>query len=136
MKNAVVLIDAAPFKQYYNQHYGIELGTKKKIAAGALDAEAKEKEEEKKHSSHVNRKLKARSKGHKLDQGVSLHHHMTNGTISAYPLLKHSPQAATGGRWTWAYRLLFSVLDRCLAIDPEIHARSFWSIILAGVEMR
>ena len=29
MKNAIIQIDAAPFKQWYQQHYGIELGNKK-----------------------------------------------------------------------------------------------------------
>jgi hypothetical protein len=30
-KNAIIQIDATPFKQWYAQHYGIELGTKKPI---------------------------------------------------------------------------------------------------------
>lgn len=29
MKNCIVQIDAAPFKQWYQQHYGTELGQKK-----------------------------------------------------------------------------------------------------------
>jgi len=29
VKNCIVVIDAAPFKQYYEQHYGITLGKKK-----------------------------------------------------------------------------------------------------------
>jgi hypothetical protein len=29
VKNAIVQIDAAPFKQWYQQHYGAELGQKK-----------------------------------------------------------------------------------------------------------
>lgn len=28
VKNAIVQIDATPFKQWYQQHYGMELGTK------------------------------------------------------------------------------------------------------------
>ena len=71
VKNAIVLVDATPFKQFYQQHYGIELGTKKKVAAGLLDVEQKEKEEEQSHSSHVNRKHKLRLKSHKLDPAVS-----------------------------------------------------------------
>lgn len=31
VKNAIIQIDATPFKQWYAQHYGIELGTKKPI---------------------------------------------------------------------------------------------------------
>jgi hypothetical protein len=72
VKNAIVVVDATPFKQYYQQHYGVELGTKKKIAAGVLDVEAKEKEEEQSHSKHVNRKHQQRAKGHKIDTLVRL----------------------------------------------------------------
>jgi len=67
VKNAIVVVDATPFKQHYQQHYGVELGTKKKIAAGLLDVEAKEKEEAQSHSKHVNRKHQQRAKGHKID---------------------------------------------------------------------
>lgn len=38
MKNAIIQIDAAPFKQWYQQHYGLELGQKK----GAETADAAE----------------------------------------------------------------------------------------------
>lgn len=43
MKNAIIQIDAAPFKQWYQQHYGSELGQKKgedKAAAAAAETEA------------------------------------------------------------------------------------------------
>ena len=33
MKSAIVQVDAAPFKQWYLQHYGVEIGRKKKSAA-------------------------------------------------------------------------------------------------------
>ncbi|KAF8059180.1 RPS8 [Scenedesmus sp. PABB004] len=56
VKNAIVQIDAAPFKQWYQQHYGIELGQKK----------GQEKEaEETKGSNHVQRKMKERARTHK-----------------------------------------------------------------------
>lgn len=32
VKNAVIQIDAAPFKQWYQQHYGVEAGQKKRAA--------------------------------------------------------------------------------------------------------
>lgn len=73
VKNAIVLVDATPFKQYYLQHYGIELGTKKKVAAGVMDVEQKEKEELQSHSRHVNRKHQQRAKGHKPESAVSFH---------------------------------------------------------------
>ena len=127
MKSAIVQIDAAPFRQYYAQHYGLEvsflhkcvskravdpftklrscsyidgvgscyciceqfkligmpfthtddglclqIGLKKKTAAGAAaaakEAEEHAKEAEKKSSNHVQRKLKARTQHHKLDE--------------------------------------------------------------------
>ena len=33
VKSAIIQVDSTPFKQFYLQHYGIELGLKKKIAA-------------------------------------------------------------------------------------------------------
>lgn len=33
VKSAIVQVDAAPFKQWYLQHYGLENGRKKKAAA-------------------------------------------------------------------------------------------------------
>merc|ERR1712023_342915 len=48
VKSGIIQIDAAPFKQWYEQHYGIKLGKKKGD------------EEEKKLSNHVQRKLKKR----------------------------------------------------------------------------
>lgn len=35
VKSAIVQVDAAPFKQWYLQHYGVEIGRKKKVAASA-----------------------------------------------------------------------------------------------------
>jgi len=76
VKSAIVQIDAAPFRQYYAQHYGTEIGLKKKTAAGAAaaakEAEEHAKEAEKKSSNNVQRKLKARLQHHKLDEGLDL----------------------------------------------------------------
>lgn len=62
VKNAIVQIDAAPFKQWYKQHYGVEVGLKKKGAAAAVETE------EEKKSNHVKRKLRQRNQNRKLDQ--------------------------------------------------------------------
>ncbi|MBA0759350.1 hypothetical protein Gotri_022252, partial [Gossypium trilobum] len=35
VKSAIVQVDAAPFKQWYLQHYGVDLGRKKKTLAAA-----------------------------------------------------------------------------------------------------
>lgn len=35
VKSAIVQVDAAPFKQWYLQHYGVEIGRKKKTSASA-----------------------------------------------------------------------------------------------------
>merc|ERR1712057_126707 len=48
VKSGIVQIDAAPFKQWYEQHYGEKIGKKKGD------------EEDKSNSNHVERKLKKR----------------------------------------------------------------------------
>lgn len=35
VKSAIVQVDAAPFKQWYLQHYGVDIGRKKKATAAA-----------------------------------------------------------------------------------------------------
>ena len=55
VKNAIIQVDANPFKQWYQQHYGSEVGIKKRQAAAA--AEEGDKAEEKGPSNHVKRKL-------------------------------------------------------------------------------
>lgn len=35
VKSAIVQVDAAPFKQWYLQHYGVDVGRKKKTIASA-----------------------------------------------------------------------------------------------------
>ncbi|CAK0736272.1 40S ribosomal protein [Coccomyxa viridis] len=76
VKSAIVQIDAAPFRQYYQQHYGTEIGLKKKTAAGAAaaakEAEEHAKEADQKKSNHLQRKLKARTQQHKLDEALDL----------------------------------------------------------------
>jgi small subunit ribosomal protein S8e len=57
VKGAIIQIDAAPFKQWYQQHYGVEVGIKKKGGAAAAT-----------QSNHLKRKLKQRGQGRKLDQ--------------------------------------------------------------------
>lgn len=63
VRNAVIQVDATPFRQWYLQHYGSELGKKT-----ADKTEAEEKRE--KASQHVQRKIKVRNQHHKLDKNV------------------------------------------------------------------
>eukprot|EP00475_Leptophrys_vorax_P044491 TRINITY_DN892_c0_g1_i1.p1 TRINITY_DN892_c0_g1~~TRINITY_DN892_c0_g1_i1.p1 ORF type:complete len:218 (+),score=32.29 TRINITY_DN892_c0_g1_i1:115-768(+) len=68
VKNAIVQIDCAPFKQWYLQHYGAEIGRKKVKGGKEGEEVAEEKAEEaKKVSAHVKRKHEQRLAGHKLD---------------------------------------------------------------------
>ncbi|KAG1331548.1 40S ribosomal protein S8 [Cocos nucifera] len=75
VKSAIVQVDAAPFKQWYLQHYGVEIGRKKKAPA-ATKKEATEGQEgegtteEAKKSNHVLRKLEKRQQGRKLDPHI------------------------------------------------------------------
>mmetsp|Transcript_33668 Transcript_33668/g.24692 ORF Transcript_33668/g.24692 Transcript_33668/m.24692 type:complete len:163 (-) Transcript_33668:188-676(-) len=65
VKNAVVQIDATPFKTWYLQHYDVELGKKK-----AKDAAA-EQQEAKKRSRHVLAVLKRRQKDRAIESNVA-----------------------------------------------------------------
>lgn len=40
VKSAIVQVDAAPFKQWYLQHYGVDIGRKKKTTAAVAAAAA------------------------------------------------------------------------------------------------
>ncbi|KAB1199096.1 40S ribosomal protein S8 [Morella rubra] len=70
VKSAIVQVDAAPFKQWYLQHYGVDVGRKKKTAVSTKkegeEGDAAPTEEVKK-SNHVVRKLEKRQENRKLD---------------------------------------------------------------------
>jgi len=66
VKGAIVQIDATPFKQWYEAHYGLALGKKKKKAEGEDDAQG----EDKKVSKHVQKKLDTRKKDAQLDPAL------------------------------------------------------------------
>lgn len=60
-KSAIVQIDATPFRQWYETHYGLTLGKKKNAAAS---------EEETKRSRKVERKLAARAPNAKIENSL------------------------------------------------------------------
>jgi len=74
VKSAIVQVDAAPFKQWYLQHYGVEVGRKKKTTTSskkeAEEGDAAAAAEETKKSNHVLRKIEKRQEVRKLDQHV------------------------------------------------------------------
>jgi len=70
VKGAIVQVDAAPFKQWYLQHYGVEIGRKKKVAAKKEGEEAEAVAEEAKKSNHVIRKLEKRQQDRKIDAHI------------------------------------------------------------------
>ncbi|RHY09843.1 hypothetical protein DYB25_003623 [Aphanomyces astaci] len=59
VKNAIIQIDAHPFRQWYEAHYGVKIGVKK--------SQEGETEEAVKQSSHVQRKLATRQRTRELD---------------------------------------------------------------------
>mmetsp|Transcript_19772 Transcript_19772/g.34126 ORF Transcript_19772/g.34126 Transcript_19772/m.34126 type:complete len:182 (-) Transcript_19772:105-650(-) len=63
VKSAIVQVDAAPFKAWYQTHYGTELGVKK-------EKEGDVKVDDKKASNHIKRKLKQRLQTRKVDPNV------------------------------------------------------------------
>ncbi|CAN1269296.1 40S ribosomal protein S8, partial [Linum perenne] len=68
------VVDAAPFRNYYFAHYGVEVGRKKKAVAkkdsGEAAAAAAAPAEEAKKSKHVQRKIEARHKDRQLDPHI------------------------------------------------------------------
>merc|ERR1711959_241375 len=54
VKGAIIEIDSTPFRQWYEQHYGVKIGKKKDETGTETDV---------KKSNHVVRKLKAREAG-------------------------------------------------------------------------
>ncbi|XP_057542857.1 40S ribosomal protein S8 [Amaranthus tricolor] len=70
LKSAIVQVDAAPFKQWYLQHYGVDIGRKKKAAAAKKETEEAEATEEAKKSNHVVRKLEKRQQNRTLDPHI------------------------------------------------------------------
>ncbi|XP_009770276.1 small ribosomal subunit protein eS8 [Nicotiana tabacum] len=70
VKSAIVQVDAAPFKQWYLQHYGVDIGRKKKTAASKKEGEEAEAVPEEKKSNHVQRKLQKRQQDRKIDPHI------------------------------------------------------------------
>ncbi|XP_078156323.1 small ribosomal subunit protein eS8-like isoform X2 [Carex rostrata] len=75
VKSAIVQVDAAPFKQWYLQHYGVDIGRKKKAAASKKEGTEAEgaaaaTTEEAKKSNHVQRKIEKRQKERTLDAHI------------------------------------------------------------------
>jgi len=67
VKNAIVQIDATPFRQWYESHYGVPVGKKHlKKKEGE-----EEKKEETKKSNSVTKKIAARQEGRVLDPNVN-----------------------------------------------------------------
>jgi len=78
VKSAIIQIDAAPFRQWYEAHYGQPVTKKGKTAATTTTEEATE---EVKRSNHVQRVLDARKKDAKIDP--LLEHQFASGRLYA-----------------------------------------------------
>uniref|UniRef100_A0A6N2LHM1 40S ribosomal protein S8 n=1 Tax=Salix viminalis TaxID=40686 RepID=A0A6N2LHM1_SALVM len=88
VKSAIVQVDAAPFKQWYLQHYGVDIGRKKKAVVKkeapeflyavllikmfclVYQQEGEAASEETKKSNHVVRKIEKRQQGRQLDPHI------------------------------------------------------------------
>ena len=66
VKGCIIQVDAAPFKSWYEAHYGVEIGKKRK---GKKKDDDEGKDEVKK-SGHVLAKLKLRQEDRTLDQAL------------------------------------------------------------------
>jgi small subunit ribosomal protein S8e len=67
VKGAIVVIDAAPFRQWYEAHYGLPLGRKK----GAKLSEADDKILNQKRSRKAEKKMKERQKEATVDPALA-----------------------------------------------------------------
>jgi len=65
VKNAIVVIDASPFKTWYKTHYGVDIGKKKKPLPGQPQETAVDKK-----SGHVLALQKFRRQDHQLDPAL------------------------------------------------------------------
>ncbi|XP_061367598.1 small ribosomal subunit protein eS8-like isoform X1 [Gastrolobium bilobum] len=73
VRSAIVQVDAAPFKQWYLQHYGLDIGRKKKSTITSAKKEGEDVEtatEDAKKSNHVLRKLEKRKQNRVLDPHI------------------------------------------------------------------
>jgi len=77
VKNAIIQIDATPFKQWYEAHYGIAIGRKK----GYKAPEGEEDVLNKPRSNHAQRVMDARKPGAKTEQ--HLEEQFTSGRVMA-----------------------------------------------------
>jgi small subunit ribosomal protein S8e len=66
VKNAIVQIDATPFRQWYEAHYGVSVGKKKKKVE-----EGEAAEEAKKQSASVVKKIAKRAEVRQLDPNIN-----------------------------------------------------------------
>eukprot|EP00566_Odontella_aurita_P027347 CAMPEP_0113541154 /NCGR_PEP_ID=MMETSP0015_2-20120614/8874_1 /TAXON_ID=2838 /ORGANISM="Odontella" /LENGTH=167 /DNA_ID=CAMNT_0000441029 /DNA_START=408 /DNA_END=911 /DNA_ORIENTATION=- /assembly_acc=CAM_ASM_000160 len=73
VKGAIVLIDAHPFKEWYESHYGLKIGLKQSAPSATDDASKK--------SERVQRKIAARQKDRSLEQ--PLDHQFASGRLLA-----------------------------------------------------
>jgi len=69
VKGSIIQIDATPFRQWYEAHYGLPLGRKKKDEKKEEKKDEK-KEDEVKKSRHVLKKLEARKETSQVEQAL------------------------------------------------------------------
>ncbi|KAF9367637.1 40S ribosomal protein, partial [Mortierella sp. AD011] len=77
VKNAIVQVDATPFRQWYESHYAVPIGARK--GKGAVKAESEEVS--KARSNHVQRKIESRKAESKVDP--ALDHQFAAGRLYA-----------------------------------------------------
>jgi len=73
VKGAIILIDAHPFKEWYESHYGVKIGLKRGMVAPPSDYKVK--------SDHVKRKMATRQTHRSLEH--ALDHQIASGRILA-----------------------------------------------------
>lgn len=88
VKNAIIVIDAAPFRQWYESHYLLPLGKKREVKAGEEDVISKQR------SKHAMKKFIKRQKTAKLEP--ALEEQFNSGRL----LGKLFPELPNVSQWT------------------------------------
>merc|ERR1712167_177614 len=70
VKNAIIQVDATPFRQWYEAHYGVEV-SKKKTKKAEKEAAEKAEKGEAKQSKHVMRKIEKRQATRVLETPIA-----------------------------------------------------------------
>ncbi|OIT34610.1 PREDICTED: 40S ribosomal protein S8-like [Nicotiana attenuata] len=129
VNSAIVQVDAAPFKQWYLQHYGVDIGRKKKTAASKKEGEEVEAVPAEKKSNHVQRKLQKRQQDRKIDPHIE--EQFASGRLLA-AILSRPGQCGRADRYILEGKELEFYMKKLQRCCLELHLHCFHIMISSG----